>query len=211
MNSKLWIQKALTMCSMVALVATCSMVTLASTGKAVGELTVIGSAGETSFVTVNGEPSTSGRTVFSSSTVATPEGMGAAVNFGKAGKVEFGASTTFTINFDGNAIGGDLTSGSITVLSAAQTVVVKTLSGEIVELKAGETAMATSARAAVDYKDSTGTCIDDDKDGDLECGNGGIGWYALILGGAAVAILLAATADNDADFGAGATTISPVR
>lgn len=191
MNSKL--QKALSTCLLMALVATYSMVALANSGKAVGELMVNGDS-ETSFVTVNGEPSKTGRTVFSSSTIATPEGVGAAINFGKAGKVEFGPNTTFTLNFDGNVIGGDLGAGSITVLSAAEAVSVRTLAGETVKLNAGETATAGSGKAAQTKKD------------DLHWG-----WWALIAGGAAVAIIWTAMSSNDTDIGGGASTVSPVR
>lgn len=214
MNSKLWIQKALTMCSLMAVIATYSMVALASAGKASGELLVTGSnsAGETSFVTVNGEPSESGRTVFSSSTISTPDTMGAAVNMGKAGKIEFGPNTTFTLNFDGNEIGGDLSAGSITVLSAAQSVSVRTLSGALVTLNAGETATASGKAAAGDRRDSSGKCIDTDNDNDEECDEGaGWFWFALIAGGAAVAIIYAATSDNDVRLGGNTIVVSPVQ
>jgi len=67
MNSKLWIQKALSMCLVVAIIATYSMVALASSEKAAGELLVTGKSinGETPFVTVNGETAKTGRSVFS--------------------------------------------------------------------------------------------------------------------------------------------------
>lgn len=214
MNSKLWIQKALTMCSLTAIIASYSMVALANAGGAAGELIVTGgnSAGETSFVTVNGEPAKSGRTVFSASTISTPEGMNATLNLGKAGKIAFGPATTFTVNFDGNAISGDLSAGNVTVLSAAQSVDVKTLEGTVVRLNAGETATATSAKATRDdTRDSTGKCIDSDNDGKLECDDGNWLIWGLIVGGAVAAIIIAATADNDADFGGGASTVSPTR
>jgi hypothetical protein len=169
-------------------------------------------AGETSFVSVNGEPAKSGRSVFSPSTITTPDAMSATVNLGKSGKVEFGPNTTFTLSSNGNAISGDLTSGSITVLSAAQAVSVRMLSGEIVELNAGETATATSGKAARDHRDSNGKCIDDDKDGDEECTNGAGWWvWALILGGAVAGVVVAATANNNSDLGGGTTVTSPIR
>jgi hypothetical protein len=181
---------------MIALVASYSMVALANTGKAAGELMINGTNADVA-VTVNGEPATNGRTIFSSSTISTPEGVNATVNFGKAGKIAFGPNSTFTVSFDGNAIGGDLAAGSITVLSAAQSVGVKTLSGEVLQLNAGETATAGSGNASKQTNSSVG----------------GPDWwvFALIFGGATVGIILAATAGNDADFGSGATTVSPVR
>ncbi len=198
MKSKLWIQKALTMCSLTALIATTSMVALAGSGRAVGELMVNGggSIAPTSYVTVNGEPAQSGRSVFDSSNIATPEGMTATVNFGKAGKILLGSNSNFTLNSDGTVISGALTSGTITVLSAARTVTVRTLKGETVELNAGETASANS---------TTGST--------KAAASGGNDWliWALIFGGATVAIVLAATAGNDNDIGGAATTTSPIR
>ena len=197
MNSKLWIQKALATCLVMAITASYSMVVLAGPGNAVGELMVAGGAG-TSTVTVNGEPAASGRAIFSSSTISTPEGVSAAVNLGKAGKLQFAPNTIFTININGNSIGGDLASGSVTVLNTAQTVSVKTLTGEILQLNAGETATAGSGSSS---KQTSTTS------------NGDADWwvFALIFGGATVGIILAATAGNDSTFGNGAITVSPVR
>jgi hypothetical protein len=75
MNSKLLIRKALSMCLVVATIATYSMVTLASSERVVGELFVSGKnlSGETAFVKVNGEAAQNGRAVFSSSTIVTPK------------------------------------------------------------------------------------------------------------------------------------------
>ena len=196
MKSRLWIQKALTMCSLIALFGTTSMVALAGTGKAVGELKVNGggSTADTSFVTVNGEPAQTGRSVFDSSNISTPEGMTATVNLGKAGKILLGSNSSFTLNSDGAVISGALTSGTITVLSAARAVTVRTLEGETVELNAGETASASSATASSQTASS-----------------GGNDWviWAMIFGGATLAVVLAATAGNDSDIGGGATVTSP--
>lgn len=197
MNSKLWFQKALTMCLLAAIVASYSMVALAASGQAVGELTVGGTASDTSFVTVNGEAAKSGRTISSSSTITTPEGMTAIVNFGKLGKVEFGPNTTFSLNADDNALGGSLTSGSITVLNASKNVSVRTLSGEVVMVGAGETATAGAGTAT---KQTT------------KKATSGEWWiWALVMGGAIGGIILATTAGSDSNFGSGATTVSPTR
>ena len=151
MNSKLWIQRALASCLVMAITASYSMVVLAAPGNAVGELMVTGGAGASS-VTVNGEPAASGRAIFSSSTISTPEGISAAVNLGKAGKLQFAPNTTFTININGNAIGGDLTAGSVTVLEASQAVSVKTLGGETLMLGAGETVIGQTKKLTSDSK-----------------------------------------------------------
>jgi hypothetical protein len=193
MNRKLWIQKALSAGMLATLIATYSMVTLANTGKAVGELTVNGSD-DTSFVTINGEPAKSGRTIFSSSTITTPESFGATVNLGKAGRISFAPNTTVALNVDGDAVTGDLTAGSLTVLSAANGVNVKTMTGETVTVNAGETANANSGAKQTKSTSS------------LEW----FGW-AVVVGAAAVVIVWTALDGNDSQFGSGSTVISPVR
>lgn len=203
MNSKLWIRKALTMCSMVAILATYSMAALASNGKPAGEILVTGnnSAGDAAAVTVNGEPVKSGRTIFSSSTISTPDGAGAIVNLAKAGRIELAPNTTFALTFDDKSISGDLTAGSITVLSAGQSVGVKTLSGDVVQLNAGDTATANAAGASQTTAPQTSVH-----------NHSGLGpwWIAIFAGSAAVLIWTASKKNND-EFGAGATGVSPVR
>lgn len=192
MNSKLCIQKAVSTGLLITLIATYSMVTLANSGKAVGELIVNGSD-DTSFVMVNGEPSKSGRTVFSSSTITTPEAFGATVSLGKTGRFSLAPNSTFALNVDGDNVSGDLTSGSITVLSAAKGVSVKNLTGDTITVNAGESANAATAGKQTTTKAS------------------GVDWWvwALMVGGAAVIIAMAAR--NDSNFGGSSTTVSPVR
>ncbi len=207
MKLKHWGRKALTVCSITVLIATYSMVTLAASNKPVGELVVSGNIlpdGPT--VTVNGEAAKTGRTIFDSSTVVTPESTGALVNLGKAGRIDLAPGTTFVVNVDGDVVSGDLTVGSLTVLSAAESVNVKTLSGETVRLNAGETATAVSGKAAIDHRDPvTGKCIDDDNDGKADCGIHIPWWgWAAIVGGAAVIIIVVATNKNN-------NSISPIR
>lgn len=193
MNTKVWIQKAVSTGLMVAMIATYSMVTLAKTGNAVGELIVNGSD-DTSFVMVNGEPAKSGRTIFSSSTITTPESFGATVNLGKAGRISLAANTTFSYNVEGESVSGDLTAGSLTVLNAAAGVNVKTLTGETVTVNAGE-----SANAAAAGKQTTAK-------------HGAHWWpWALIIGGAVVVLIWTAREGNDSNFGGSTTTVSPVR
>ena len=195
MNSKLWIRKALTMSLTVAILATYSMVALASDGKAGGEIVITGNPGAAA-VTVNGEPAKSGRTVFSSSTITTPEGAGAVVNLGKAGKIELAPNTTFLVSFDDKSISGDLTAGSVSVLNALQAVSVKTLAGETVGLNAGESAVATSSAATKKAASGSGHSI----------------WpFVLVLGGAVGLIAVFLAQDNNVELGGGANVISPIR
>ncbi len=194
MNSKLLIHKAFTMCLTVVLVATYSMVALAGDGKISGEIVVTGnSASETAAVTVNGEPVKSGRTIFSSSTISTHEGAGAIINLGKAGRIELAPNTTFALSFDAAAINGDLAAGSITVLNAAKSVSVKTLSGEV-QLNAGDTASANANTASP-----------------AAAASGSNNWwaFALIFGGAVAGIILATSDSNENNFGAGTSSVSP--
>ena len=199
MNSKLWIRKALSMCLCVAILATYSMVALAVPGKTAGELTVSGKNinGESPFVFVNGEAARSGRSVFSGSTIQTPETSSAVMNLGKAGKIELAPATSLTLTFDDKGIFGDLTSGKVTVLGANENVTIKTLNGKTVQVAAGQSVSAS------------GNAKDDDKDD--HDGNGSWWIWAAVFGGAAVVILWTALDDGDIQLGDGGTVISPTR
>ncbi len=200
MNSKLWINKALSMCLTVAILTTCSMLTLASSERTAGELTISGKSvgAEAPFVLVNGETAQNGRSVFSASTIATPETTGAIVNLGKAGKVELAPNTILTLTFNEKNVSGDLAAGQVTILSSADTVNIKTANGITVKLSAGDSTTAT------------GKTKDDDTTG----GGSGGNWlvWALVLGGAAAGIIIAATTNNNRiNLGGGTTVVSPTR
>lgn len=156
------------------------MFTLAASNKPIGELIVTGGNSDGATVTVNGEPAKSGRTVFASSTITTPEGTSAVINMGKAGKIELSPNTTFSMDGDAQ---GNLTSGNVTLLTASQGVNVKTLAGGMVTLNAGETANANSSTSAKAAKP----------------GPGGLDWWywAAIIGGATAVIIIIATRDDD--------------
>ena len=198
MNSKIWIRKALSTCLAVAILATYSMVALAGTDKIAGELLVTGKNvnGATPFVQVNGENAQSGRSIFSSNTIATPDNASAVINLGKIGAIELAPNTILTLSFDENGIIGTLSAGRMTVLSASKDVAVQTLNGNIANLKIGESAAASGARQD-----------DDDSDG------GGAWWiWAAVFGGAIAGIVIAATSDNNrVSLGGGTTVVSPIR
>lgn len=199
MDSKLWIRKALSGCLCVAVLAAYSTAALGFSGKVAGELTVFGANmnGEAPFVTVNGEAAKSGRTIFSSSMVTTPDNAGAVINLGKLGRLELAPNSTFVLSFDDNSIRGDLMAGKLTVLAASSGVNVKTADGTAVTLNTGE-----SAAAAANGKAQTTT---DD--------GGGAGWwiFAAVLIGAGAAIIYTATRDNDVSVGGGGIVVSPNR
>ncbi len=200
MNSKVWIRKALSMCLVVATIATYSMVALAGSERVAGELSVSGKIinGETPFVKVNGEAAQSGRSIFSSSTIATPENASATVNIGKVGKIELAPNTTLALSFGENGISGDLLAGRVTVLNSSDTVSIKTLDGTVAKLNAGNSAVATGK-------------VQDDDDS-VNGGGSAVLIWAAILGGAAVAIIIAATTDNNRiAVGGNSTVVSPTR
>jgi hypothetical protein len=198
MNSKLWIRKALSMCLSVAILATYSMVALAGPGKAAGELAVSGKTvnGEAPFVFVNGEVSRTGRSVFSGSTITTSDSSNAVINLSKLGKIELAPNTALNLTFNENGITGNLTSGTVSVLGAAENVTINTLNGKTVQLAAGQSVSASGRQ-------------DDDDDDD----NGGAAWWVWggIFGGAAAVLLWTALSDNDIAVGGGGTVISPTR
>lgn len=189
MNSKLWIRKALSTCLMVAILATYSMVALASDAKAAGELIVNGN----DVVTVNGEAAKSGRTIFTSSIISTPENTGATLNLGKAGQIEVAPNTSLTISFDSNTVNVSLSSGKITNMRSAQAVNV-TSGGKVQAITAGESVNTAKAK-------------DDDDD------KGGPAWWiwAAVFGGAVAGIVFAATRNNNSSLGGGTTVVSPNR
>lgn len=196
MNSKLWIQKALSSCLLLAMIASYSMITLAGTGKAAGELSVFGKTanGETPFVLVNGEAAQNGRTIFSNSNISTSESVSALVNMGTAGQIEIAPATTLSLSFDDAGSTGILTAGSITAIGGS--IDVRLANGDMVKLNAGETVAATGARAQ----------DDDDDDG---AGGAWVPWV-IIFGGATAGIIWAALeGDNNANFGGGGVVVSP--
>ena len=197
------VRQSLSLGLVTVLVATFSMVSLAGSVKPVGELLVSGSS-----VTVNGELAESGRTIFASSTIVTPEGSRAVLNLGKAGKLELAPGTTFTVNADGEIVTGDLAAGKVTLASSEGTVGVKTSAG-VIDLNAGQT-VAAGQQTTDDYIDkTTGKCIDADNDGKLECDDDGLpawAWFA-IAGGIAAAVVVALVVSGDDDD----NVVSPVR
>jgi len=190
------VHRTATLGLMLAMFATYSMVIFATSTKPVGELIVTGNPlTEGAAVKVNGEAATSGRTIFSSSTITTPDGMTASLNLGKNGKVELAPNTTFTLSADTNSIAGDLTAGSVTALNTALSV--KTAAGDVVKLNSGETANAASAGAV---KRQAGK------------GPAGLDWWiwGAIFASAITVIVVAAVVNNDNNNNNN-PSVSPIR
>jgi len=195
MNSKLWIRKALSACLSLTILATGSMVALANSAKVSGELTVAGGTGKS--VLVNGESAQSGRSIFSSNTIATPEGTSAVIGFGKLGTIQLAPNSIFSLTFDEKGISGNLSSGKVTVLGSSNGVNVTTLNGKTISLFAGQSALASGLAQDPD---------DDDDDDDAA-------WWAfgIVLVAAGALIIYGVTRDNNIALGGSGTVISPVR
>lgn len=196
MKANLWIRQALAMCLTVTVFVTYSMAAVGGTGKLAGEILISGTSvsGNTPSAIVNGETVKSGRTIFSTSTVSTPEGVTATLKLGKAGIIELSPNSAVVVSFDEENVAGTISSGVVRVLSAQNGVSMTIAGGETLNLLPGEAASA-AGKAQVD---------DDDR--------GGAAWWgwALIFGGAAVGIIWMATRDsNKAELGGGGVVISP--
>lgn len=201
MNSKLLINKALSLCLIVVTVAAYSMVALANSEKIAGELFVNGKidAGQSPVVKINGETAKSGGSVFTGSTIATPEDASAIVSIGKIGKVELAPNTVMSLSFNEKGVNGNLSAGRITVLDTSNTVSVKMADGNAVNLKTGESASAANEKAAQD-------------DNDRGRYGSSFALFALILGGAIAGLIIAATrANNKSALGGSTTVISTIR
>lgn len=213
MNSKAFTRKALFLCLSGLLILTLSSFVLAATGKAIGEINVNKlSNGEVPQVKVNGELAQSGNTVFSSNTITTPENAGATVRFGKYGSVEVAPNSIVSFNASDNGLVCEITAGQITAFS--DSISVKTLNGKTITPKFGEAVSAAGANLVGDDEvDANGNCIDKDNDGVLECDKAaGWVWVWLILGGAAVGILVATLSNNNrVALGGGSVVVSPTR
>ena len=189
---QLWTRKAVSACVLIAVFTTTSMVALAGPGRAAAELTVSGKGinGEAPVALVNGEPSKTGRTIFTSSTLQTPEETTAALNIGRTGRLELDPNTTVNVIFDDMSVEAELTAGKLTVVGSLGTVKVRTNDGKITTLQAGDSITASGESAA--KKQSSGSNK----------------WLiiALVAAGAAAAVLIAVAASGDDD-----SVVSPNR
>ena len=186
--------KAISFCLVVAIFATYSMVALAGESRVVGEIVVSGSSidGSSPVVLVNGEEVKSGRSIFTSSTIVTKKESSATVSIGSLGTLRIAPNSSLTLSFDDKGIRTVLKKGTVSVLNAADKVAVALPNGTISMLTAGKAVSASPQ--------------DDDKD------NGKKDWvlWALIAGGAAAAIIFAASRNgNRVNLGGGTAVVSP--
>ncbi len=189
---QLWIRKAVSACVLIAVFTATSMVALAGLGRVAAELTVSGKGmnGEAPVALVNGEPSKTGRSIFTSSTLQTPEETTAALNIGRTGRLELDPNTTVNVIFDDISVDAELTAGKLTLVGSLGTVKVRTNDGKITTLQAGDSITASGESAA--KKQSSGSNK----------------WLIVVLvaAGAAAAVLIAVAASGDDD-----SVVSPNR
>ena len=122
-NSKtVYFRNIVACCLMFAVFVASSTVAFAlpETKSATGELIVSGSnaSGDAAFAMLNGERAFSGRTFFSSSTVATTEENNATLKLGKLGSVNLAPNSILSLSFGDNKISGNLIAGQVKVFSS---------------------------------------------------------------------------------------------
>jgi hypothetical protein len=238
MNSKTWKNKALSLCLVIATITTYSMVALANPNKVVGEILLTNNS---SSVKVNGEATQNGRSIFTSSTIITPNNTDAVINLGKLGKVKLDSDSQMDLSFDSENFISNLSEGTVTVMnsnSTANTIVSIGQSSKVKlapntsvtfvfdgtnvtgQLLAGEvTALSTSRSITLTNKNgkvsklNTGDTAKALQDDDDDDDGGSTWWiWALVFGGAAAGILIAANSDNNRiALGGGTTVVSPNR
>ena len=221
-------RKALSLCLMVAVFATYSLTALASPPKVAGEIIVTGkSLGDKTGVTINGNAVENGSSVFSSSSISTPNSSSAVINVGKIGRVQLAPSTNLKLNFDESNFNGVLSQGKVMVLSASKGETVETTfkiknignirlapntsvslsvtdAGLVADLLAGSiTSISTNKNMVVNtpngesVKLMTGETVTSSANANVKKGGAAWWWFALIFGGAVAGILIAANTDNN--------------
>lgn len=191
MISQSRMRQAVSVCVLIAIFTTTSMISLAGPGRVAAELTVSGKSvnGESPVVLVNGEASKSGRSVFSSSSIATPAETTATLGIGKAGRIQLDPESSASLIFDESTVEAELTSGRLTVLGSLGTVKVRTNDGKTSTLKAGDSITASGQAQAA-----------------RQSGNDDNYWiWILVAAGVAAAVIIAVSQSGDDD------TVSPNR
>lgn len=173
-----------------------------------GELTVKGKmpTDEKPFVLVNGDRSFTGRSVFSSGTIATTETTSAIINLGKLGRIEIAPASVMTLSFSDNSISGVLSSGDVRVSNADGVAVKINTPNDVItnERNAAssfsvavgpETSKVAATLGSVRYNNGKSVAKQDDDDDD----DGEIWVPLLVIGGAVAAVVLFVALANDDD------------
>jgi len=189
-----WLRNITAACLAMVIFTTSSMIALAGTENKslMGEITVSGqnANGNAPFVLLNGEQAITGRTFFSSGTIATPEAVTSTVKLGKLGYIVLSPNTTLTLSFDEKTISGTLSAGQAEVFNA-----------EVVEVKIQNLGNAAASVVPVNKAQQDD---DDSGGGFFGSATGPIIVFAAIVATAVVLVVL--NNDDDDDF-----TVSRVR
>lgn len=212
LDSRFTMSRLIVFALTVSMLAGQTMVALAvpKVGQPAGELTVKGNmpTDEKPFVLVNGDRSFTGRSVFSSGTIATTETTSAVINLGKIGRIELSPASVLTLNFSDNNISGVLSSGDVRVSNADGVAVNISTPNDVITNEGNaassfsvavgpETSIVTAALGAVRYNNGKSVAQDDDDDDD----DGEIWVPLLVIGGAVGAVILfTVLSDDDEDI-----------
>ncbi len=236
MISRNWSRTPITLALALAILSTYSMVALAAPQQGpTGDLSVVGE------VTVNGTNAISGATVFSDSTVTTAKGSSAVVSLGKLGRVEVLPNSSMKLSFNETGVSAMLDSGRVRISSSSGVnATVTTKDGAavadnsqqnvfMVDVECGNTVVSTQAgrvelragnsvkQIAAGGQDTAGTatpgtrCTRFQQPEMRGLSSGALAALLLAAGGAIAAAIIAATQDNDFDFGGTPIVISPSR
>lgn len=187
----------------IAVFTTSSMVALATPdNQLMGELTINGE----SIVTVNGERATSGRSISSSTVIATSADSTAVINLGKAGRIELAPNSSLILNFDEKTISGSINEGNLKVASAPGVEVkLATKAGEIFNeaSEANLFSVDTTGKAVAENGKlflNNGTTVQQTggqtTDDEISAGEAFIP-VAILLGAVAASVIYVMTKDDD--------------
>jgi hypothetical protein len=212
LESRFTISRLIVFALTVSMLAGQTMVALAmpKDARPAGELTVRGKmpTDEKPFVLVNGDRSFTGRSVFSSGTIATTETTSAIINLGKIGRVEVAPASVLTLTFSDNSISGVLSSGDVRVANADGVAVRINTPNDVITNEGNaassfsvaigpETSIVKATSGSVRYNNGKSVAQDDDDDDD----DGSIWVPLIVIGGAVGAVILfTVLSDDDEDF-----------
>jgi hypothetical protein len=192
-------------CLAMVILTTSSMIALAGTDKKslMGEITVSGQAanGGAASVMLNGESAFTGRTFFSSGTIATPENVNSTVSLGKLGSINLSPNTTLSLSFDEKTISGNLSAGQIRVFNA-EGIEVK------IQTNAGLVTNESNLAKSFTVNAEKASRQDDDDKNDGTDGNSPLGPILVFSGIVATAVILVLVYNNDDED---SVAISPIR
>jgi hypothetical protein len=210
LDSRFTISRLIVFALTVSILTGQTMVALAmpKAGQSAGELTVKGKmpTDEKPFVLVNGDRSFTGRSVFSSGTIATTETTSAIINLGKVGRIELAPSSIMTLNFSDNSISGVLSSGDVRVSNADGVAVKIDTPNDVITnegngassfsvLVGGDTSSVAATSGTVRYNHGASVAKQQDDDDDDD----GIWVPLVVIGGAVAAVVLITVMMDDDD------------